>query len=263
MDVDPKTMLAIQVCRVLDGTSPCPVGCSVAEVALIPKIKNASAPGAFRPVTVLLVLLKVTMRCWLYPVEPYLRLRRLPSHGFRPGFQAAEAHWSIRTLMQKYGEFGMKVVVSKLDIYKAYDTLKWESIEASFERRGMPQALRDAYWRTHRARALRFRTPDGAVQFSVVPQRGIPQGAPESPAVYAPVMEDLIAYAEGVLLASGRPAGLRLQPEEDLHAVEALKTPKQAMGSDAVCFLFLQMIHIYWLDMCACLNISTLCCNTP
>lgn len=199
LDLDSKARLAAQVRLVLEGSAPCPPRWRVAEVALIPKMAGASVPGALCPISGLPVLLKVTMRCWLHLAEPYLRLRRPPSDGFRPGFQAAEAHWAIRALMQKHREFGMKVVVSKLDMFKAYDTLRWDAIEASFERRGMPS---------------------GAVQFAVVPRQGIPQGAPEGPAVYATVMEDLNMGAEAALLAAGRPAGLRLRPDEDMRRLK-------------------------------------------
>lgn len=96
----------------------------------------------------------------------------------------------------------MCVVVSKQYKYNAYGTLCWGTIDATFCRRRLPKPLRDAYWRMHRGRELRVRTPGGAVAFSVVPTQGISMGAPESPLVYAAVMEDLVEDAEEG--ASGR-----------------------------------------------------------
>lgn len=73
----------------------------------------------------------------------------------------------------------------QLDIRKAYDTLKWSAIDDTFRARHMPADLRTAYWRFHSERTLTLRTSDGSLAIEVRPNRGIPQGSPESPAVYA------------------------------------------------------------------------------
>lgn len=70
----------------------------------------------------------------------------------------------------------------------------------------MPAWLKQAYWRGHDGRALKFRTADGGVAFDVQPQPGMPQGDPERPMVYACVMEDVLEAIEADLAAAHRPA---------------------------------------------------------
>lgn len=82
-----------QVVReVLEGTILVTKELGIASATLIPKFVGAIAPGSFRPITVLPVMLKLAMRTWLELASPYLYLRRALSHGVRPGFQAAEVH---------------------------------------------------------------------------------------------------------------------------------------------------------------------------
>lgn len=181
-------------------------------MALIPELASTSDPGSFESITVLPVFLKTTMRCWLALVSPFLQVRRLQSHGLRPGFQAAEAQWDIRALLQKHKEFSMRVVVCKLDIYKAYVTLRWEAIDSTSRKLGLSRPLRHADWRMHRGRTLRFHTPDGSVIFSVVPTQDSPWAVPENPLAYAVVMEKLSEFGENNVIEGGRPAGLTLQP---------------------------------------------------
>lgn len=82
-------------------------------------------------------------------VEPYLRLRRRSSHGFRPGGQAAEVHEGTRHLLAARSEWGLPTVIANIDVAKTYDILEHSAIHNSFQRRGMPAPLQAAYWRCH------------------------------------------------------------------------------------------------------------------
>lgn len=163
------------------------------------------------------------MRCWMAAAAPFVILRRQPSHGFRESFQAAEVHFAVRALLQKHREQGSSVVVAKLDIRKANDTLSWPSIQSMFERRRLPPALQDAYWRAHRGRRLQFRTSCGTVRFGITPTQGIPQGSPESPLIYATVMEMIIEDTEDALSKNKRPCGVTLDQVFSHSEVEAQK----------------------------------------
>lgn len=180
--------MTARIRNVLEGTAAPPDGWYRADDALIPKALGAVIAGDFHPITVLPVILKMTLRCWMTAATPLLSLRRYPSHGCREGVQATEVDFAVRALMQKHREHGRSIVVAQLDIRKAYDTLSWPARQSMFERRGLPPALQDAYWRMHRGRRLQFRTSCGAVRFGATPTQGIPRGSPESPLVYAAVM---------------------------------------------------------------------------
>lgn len=195
-------------------------------------------PGDFRPITVLPVCLKLTMRAWLCAASPYLELRRPPSHGFRAAWQPAEAHFVLRDLLGKHTEWDSAIDTCKNDNYKAYDILAWASIDALFVERGLPQPLRDTYWRVYAWRQLTFRTSSGAIRFSVTPYARSATGGPESPLIYAAVVENLIEKAELRLRMNGRPAGLRLEHELEPQHVEDYKTRgRLVVERDTICFL--------------------------
>lgn len=51
------------------------------------------------------------------------------SHGNRPGFQAGEVHVGLRCLFSTCQEWQFPLVVAKIDIAKAYDTMSWNAIQ--------------------------------------------------------------------------------------------------------------------------------------
>lgn len=163
----------------LRGQTPMPAGWKKARVRLIPKIAAAIAAGQFRPITVLPVTLKISMHIWMALASPFLALQETTSHGFRAGFQAAELHGGFRLLLSERAEWQMPLVLAKVDIAKAYDSLTWAAIQRTFERRNLPEGLNSAYWWCHKGRTLIFSTVDKIISFSATPTRGIPQGSQE------------------------------------------------------------------------------------
>lgn len=115
---------------------------------------------------------------------------------------------------------GLPTFLAKLDIAKAYDTVSWAAIDWVFERRQVPHFLRAAYWRMHAGRTLVFRVSGGSTTFEVIPERGMPQCAPESPAIYACLMEELLKVATAALEANDLPAGVGLPEDEEENTAE-------------------------------------------
>lgn len=111
-------------------------------------------------------------------------------------------------------------------------------MEKSFGRRGIPQELRDKYWRLHQGRRFRFRTSGGPIDFDAVASRGLPQSGPESPLLYAALVEDLIQETEDVLkIGPRRPAGVNLASVMDPHIV-------QRESGFRSCFADMSMVYI-------------------
>lgn len=129
------------------------------------------------------VLEKVTLKLWLREAQPYIDLRRPASHGIIRGWQAAELMYLIRTLINRWEEWQLPFMLGKPDIQQAYDSVLWVAIQWVFELRGFPTWLQAGYWRVHFGRVIIFRTCDDARSFFLKPQRAMPQGAPESPAI--------------------------------------------------------------------------------
>lgn len=63
------------------------------------------------------------------------------------------------------------------------------------------------HWRMHVGRTLTFRAGGGSIAFDIVPVRGMPQGAPESPAICACLIEEISLLATAALETLDIPAG--------------------------------------------------------
>lgn len=161
-----------------------------ASVTRMTKIERAVMVADFRPITILQVLQKLALKMWMVEAGPYLALRRRSSHGFRTHFQAAELHQS---------EWNLPTFIAKLDINKTYDTVAWSALDWLFERRHLPLHLQCANWRMHYNRVLHSHTADGTVHVPVAPTGGMPQGAPESPLIYAALVEELLDVVDAHL----------------------------------------------------------------
>lgn len=90
-----------------------------------------------------------------------------------------------------------------------------EALDWLLERRELPLQLRTMHWRMHVGRTLTFRASGGCISFDIVPERGMPQGAPESPAIYACLIEENCILASAALESLDIPAGLPLPRPED------------------------------------------------
>lgn len=90
---------------------------------------------------------------------------------------------------------------------------------------------------TPSGRRLTFRTTDNTVTFTARPQRGMPQGAPESPMVYAALMEDRIAAATEDLARHRRPGGIRMDEDLTVDDVERSKLRLQDFELGDVVFV--------------------------
>lgn len=130
----------------------------------------------------------------------------------------------VRELGAKHAEWGTPFTIVKLGISKAYDTLEWQAIEDEFFARGMLTRMRGTYWDLHAGRRQHFHTGDSTIAFDLVPNRGIPQGPPESPGVHAAVLEGLLQRAGGRLVSNNRLAGLPPSSEHSWCDVEEYKT---------------------------------------
>lgn len=220
--------LPAELVETLRGAQAQPTHWLRASVSLIPHILQAALPGDVRPIIVLSVSVKLAAKLWLEAAKPYLELRSSSPHGIRPMFRAAEVHRLMRELVSEHQEWGVHLTIIKLDIAKAYDTLLWASIEDEFVQRGMPFSARCAI----ADEKFSFHTGDAAISFALTPNQGIPQGSPESPAVYAAVLEGLLNIVEARLAEAKSPAGLPLCFEDSAAQVEQYKKSSEAFRVD-------------------------------
>lgn len=180
-----------------------------ASVTLIPKLAGAVLANHYRPIMGLLVLQKLALRCWLSAASSFLELDSQASHVFRTGFQAAQLQALVRLIFDKRKQWGLPTFWRN-----------WISPRLTKQCRG-PQltgSSSDARFLTFCAPPLRV--SGGSTTFEITPGRGMPQGAPESPAIYACLMEELLKVATATLEANDLPAGITLPEDEEEVAPE-------------------------------------------
>lgn len=98
----------------------------------------------------------------------------------------------------------------------------------------------------HCGRILNFHTADGTVRFSVAPTGGMPQSAPESPLVYAALVEELLDVVEAHLLVNDLPAGLPASAtEETASQVQAARAPHAYRTRDVACYMFVDETYVF------------------
>lgn len=113
LPVESKTKLCQLLHDTLTGQLQPPGHRKQAAVSLIPKTLGAFLAGDFRPITVLSTTLKLAANMWLQAATPYIALQSQRSHGFRPGFKAAEVHRLVRELAAKHDEWGIPFAIIK------------------------------------------------------------------------------------------------------------------------------------------------------
>lgn len=138
----------------------------------------------------------------------------------------------MRELVAKHQEWGVRLAIVKLDIAKRvrYPALDFYRGRVCAEGHAFPIALRllEATLR------MSFHTGDAAISFALTPNPGIPQGSPESPAVYAAVLEGLLKKVETRLAGANLPAGLLLCSEDSVAQVEIYKNSSEAFQVDEI-----------------------------
>lgn len=121
----------------------------------------------------------------------------------------------MRTLIERRFEWGLPTFIAKLDIKKAYDTVAWCALDWLIQRRQLPHHLQCAYWRMRHSRVLHLNTAGGADTFSITPAGGMQQGAPDSPLIYAALVEELLDVASAHLVVNELPAGSAIDTSEE------------------------------------------------
>ena len=156
---------------------------------LVPKIACPKGPKDFRPIASLVTLRKLM---------GYIFLQALPQQNFTTlqcGFvakrDAAQAVFTVRHLSEHAREWQVPLHIAQLDMSKAFDRVKHSAILQALEARGTPAQL-TAYL----AEMLRESTVTLSLSSSktrtIALDRGVPQGAPESPQLFISVTDHIL-----------------------------------------------------------------------
>ena len=126
------------------------------------------------------------------------QLRELPFTVHGVGAKASAQHlvYSLVSLLERRASFKMNTVWAKVDLSKAYDCVGWPLAAAALEWGGTGEDIVHGLLRTYQWTRLLVKTPGGEEYFNVPVGRGLPQGHPASPLVFAWVVAYVTAQIE-------------------------------------------------------------------
>ena len=111
----------------------------------------------------------------------------------RRGAQPAQALAHLRLVFLQAERYGREVVVLKLDVRKAFDSVLHRDVWVSLLRQRYPTALAHVLLQLHRHRWARYVSSSGDISDATMLRRGLGQGDPTSPALFCLVLQDALS----------------------------------------------------------------------
>jgi len=108
--------------------------------------------------------------------------------GFRSSYQAQELIHTFRQIVQLSEEWRLGLCVARLDVHKAFDRVRTASVLSALRHFGAGEAESAAIVRESAAASMVFHAPGGHTSAAVRRQRGVCQGMPSSPLLFASVL---------------------------------------------------------------------------
>ena len=186
------------------------MGSLEATIILIPKPAPDSPKAAdFRPISLLNVDYKIWAAAIVARINPLLpTLCRATQTGFIPGRSILHNVSFNRDIIEWAERSKTPVVVIFLDFEKAFDRVKWHYLWRVLDHLGFPAEFGIVIRALYTGLSSTLMIP-GATQVVLRPSRGVRQGCPLSPALFALFTEPLGALIDdlGVGGLSSPPPG--------------------------------------------------------
>ena len=224
--------------RVIDAFSELSVNnfniMNTANIALLPKIEGPDSISDFRPISLIHVIPKIIAKAMALRLRP--RMNDLISTSQSAFIKSRSIHDNflyVRNAARRLHQNHKPNLLFKLDIVKAFDSVRWDYILDVLQRRGFPPRFRA--WA-----ALLFTTSTSRVLLNGIPGldilhgRGLRQGDPLSPLLFDFAIDPLQRVLE---LATEN--GL-LQPLPD----RAIKARISLYADDAIIFIAPSAINV-------------------
>ena len=184
---DTRGKLASFFTDILLGNKPVPRDWLVGKICFLPKVPRPAQVKDLRPISLTPCLGKVYSKILVKRLRTTLHGYRAGQHACRPGTQALEAITAAQATMKLYRQStGKQLVVAKLDISQAFDTLSHHAIwrylvDATPSREAL------SLWQLCRNTSIRLQI--GAHSWAQDLQRGVLQGTSFSADLFSRVLD--------------------------------------------------------------------------
>jgi hypothetical protein len=204
-------------------------GVNQAYITLLPKSEDVLTAGRFRPNSIQNCIMKIITRILTSRLQPFIeQLVAFEQSGFIAEWCITDNFLYAAELVQCYRLRKTPMIALKLDFRKAFDSVRWSSLDAVLESRGFGVLFRS--W----VRDI-LRTGKAAVLLNGVPGRwiesrnGLRQGDPLSPYLYLIIvghLRQLVTREDGGLrllhpLVNGLPCPIIQYAEDTMILVRA------------------------------------------
>jgi hypothetical protein len=161
-------------------------------VDLCPKKAVVSAPSQYRLLS-RMGLISKAQSMWIHETIKEDLRTQVPEYffGWRRGKSAADMLVTTTILLAKASEFQNTICVAKIDLYKFFDSITFDSIYQAMVKRGIPESLAAMCIRDFTDSGYLLVLPGNSSTCRVVsPRKGTPQGHVSSPDLANAVLAD-------------------------------------------------------------------------
>ncbi|CAE8643178.1 unnamed protein product [Polarella glacialis] len=183
--------IAAEFTRVVNGDSELPADWSCAFVVLIEKVKSASVISDFRPISLISVLLKALMRVALNRIRGFLEQGVTQQFANIKGRQGLEMISTVRLLVEKSAEWRLPLVIVKMDIKRAFDSVLHSTVLHMCEDKRVPLVWRAFLASTFNNMIMNVSLAGASARVPM--SKGVRQGSPESALIFGAVLDFLLA----------------------------------------------------------------------